>query len=60
MRQRIMQGWPFTPEEQGLILKYCMTDVDALCAFAAANFGGDRAVISASRFITASSPPCLP
>jgi len=30
MRQRIMQGWPFTPEEQELILKYCMSDVDSL------------------------------
>ena len=30
MRQRIMQGWPFTPEEREQILKYCMSDVDAL------------------------------
>jgi DNA polymerase-1 len=31
MRDRIMQGWPFTPEEQQKILDYCTSDVDALC-----------------------------
>ena len=31
MRNRIMHGWPFTPEEQRLILEYCASDVDALC-----------------------------
>ena len=31
MRDRIMRGWPFTPEEQRLILEYCTSDVDALC-----------------------------
>jgi DNA polymerase I len=31
MRDRIMRGWPFTPEEQRLILEYCASDVDALC-----------------------------
>ena len=30
MRQRIMEGWPFTPEEQKQILKYCESDIDAL------------------------------
>jgi DNA polymerase I len=30
MRDRIMRGWPFTPEEQQQILKYCGSDVDAL------------------------------
>jgi DNA polymerase I len=30
MRQRILQGWPFTQEERGQILKYCMSDVDSL------------------------------
>jgi hypothetical protein len=30
MRQRIMQGWPFAPEERAQILKYCMSDVDSL------------------------------
>jgi hypothetical protein len=30
MRQRIMQGWPFTPEEREQILKYCMSDVDSM------------------------------
>ena len=30
MRQRIMQGWPFTPEEREQILKYCMSDVDSI------------------------------
>jgi hypothetical protein len=31
MRNRILQGWPFTPEEQRRILEYCDSDVDALC-----------------------------
>jgi DNA polymerase I len=31
MRDRILRGWPFTPEEQPQILKYCYSDVDALC-----------------------------
>jgi hypothetical protein len=31
MRNRIMRGRPFAPEEQRLILKYCASDVDALC-----------------------------
>lgn len=30
MQKRIMQGWPFTSEERKQILKYCMSDVDAL------------------------------
>jgi DNA polymerase I len=30
MRDRIMQGWPFTSEEQRQILDYCHSDVDAL------------------------------
>ena len=30
MRERIMQGWPFTPEEREQILKYCMSDVDSM------------------------------
>jgi DNA polymerase I len=30
MRDRIMQGWPFTPEEQQQILEYCYSDVDSL------------------------------
>ena len=30
MRERIMQGWPFTPEEQCKILEYCYSDIDAL------------------------------
>lgn len=30
MHKRIMQGWPFTPEERQRILAYCMSDVDAL------------------------------
>ena len=40
MRQRIMQGWPFTPEEREQILKYCMSDVDAMVRVAAANSVG--------------------
>jgi hypothetical protein len=30
MRDRIMRGWPFTPEEREKILQYCFGDVDAL------------------------------
>jgi DNA polymerase I len=30
MRKRIMQGWPFTPEERKQILAYCESDVDEL------------------------------
>jgi hypothetical protein len=30
MRKRIMQGWPFTEEEQRQILAYCLSDVEAL------------------------------
>jgi hypothetical protein len=30
MRSRILQGRPFSPEEQAQILDYCMSDVDAL------------------------------
>jgi len=30
MQKRIMQGWPFTPEEEQKILDYCASDVDAL------------------------------
>jgi DNA polymerase-1 len=29
-RKRVMQGWPFTPEEREWILTYCLSDVDAL------------------------------
>jgi DNA polymerase I len=30
MRDRIIKGWPFTPEERRQILDYCYSDVDAL------------------------------
>jgi hypothetical protein len=30
MQKRVMQGWPFTPEERRQILIYCESDVDAL------------------------------
>jgi DNA polymerase I len=30
MQKRLMQGWPFTPEERRQILIYCESDVDAL------------------------------
>src|SRR5262249_43903527 len=30
MRDRIMKGWPFTPEEQQQILEYCYGDADDL------------------------------
>ena len=32
MRKRIMQGWPFSPEEREKILTYCLSDTDALAA----------------------------
>jgi DNA polymerase-1 len=35
IRQLIMRGWPFTPEEKAEILKYVMTDVDPLFELAA-------------------------
>ena len=28
MRTRILQGWPFSPEEQEQILDYCASDID--------------------------------
>jgi DNA polymerase-1 len=30
MQKRVMQGWPFSPEERRQILVYCESDVDAL------------------------------
>jgi DNA polymerase-1 len=30
MRERIIKGWPFAPEEQQKILDYCHSDIDAL------------------------------
>jgi DNA polymerase-1 len=30
MKKRVMQGWPFSPEERQQILTYCESDVDAL------------------------------
>ena len=30
IRDRILKGWPFTPEEQRQILDYCYSDIDAL------------------------------
>jgi DNA polymerase I len=30
MQKRVMQGWPFTPEEREQILRYCASDIDAL------------------------------
>jgi hypothetical protein len=32
MRARILQGWPFSPEEIEQILTYCASDIDALAA----------------------------
>ena len=32
MRARILQGWPFSPEEQEQILDYCLSDIEALAA----------------------------
>ena len=31
MQKRVMAGWPFSPEERQQILRYCESDVDALC-----------------------------
>jgi hypothetical protein len=30
MQKRVMDGWPFTPEEREQILTYCVSDIDAL------------------------------
>jgi DNA polymerase-1 len=30
MRKRIIEGWPFSPEEREKILNYCLSDIDAL------------------------------
>ena len=30
MRERILEGWPFSPEEREKILEYCASDIDAL------------------------------
>jgi DNA polymerase I len=30
MRDRILRGWPFTPEEREQILEYCLSDVEPL------------------------------
>jgi len=32
MRDRILQGWPFSLEEREKIMAYCLTDMDALAA----------------------------
>ena len=42
VRQRIMQGFPFTPEERERILTYCASDVDAYASPAPAHSAGDR------------------
>jgi hypothetical protein len=59
MRERIMKGWPFTPEEQQKILNYCYSDIDALLRLlpkvlsdpdfdlAAALYHGEFAAVSA-------------
>ena len=44
MRNRILQGWPFAPEEQRRILEYCDSDVDALCRLLR-HIAGDETVI---------------
>ena len=49
MRDRIMKGWPFTPEERKQILDYCAEDVEAL-----------RQLLFASCFRTSICPlPCI-
>ena len=56
MQKRIMQGWPFTPEERRQILLYCESDVDALRRLLPRILPEHS--ISTSRSITANSPPC--
>jgi hypothetical protein len=56
MQKRVMQGWPFTPEERRQILIYCESDVDALRRLLARCFPTS---ISALRSTTANSPPRL-
>ena len=53
---RIMQGWPFTPEERAKNLDYCDSDVDALLRLLPQIL--PEIMISASRCITANSLPC--
>ena len=57
MQKRVMQGWPFTPEEQQQILDYCPSDVDALQRLLP-KFWPSPNLISASRSIMANLPPC--
>ena len=57
MQKRIMQGWPFTPEERHQILLYCDSDVDALRRLLPQH-SAEIDSISASRSITANLPPC--
>ena len=56
MQKRIMQGWPFTPEEREQILNYCDSDVDALKRLLPHMLSAT--LISASRCTTANLPPC--
>ena len=59
VRDRIMQGWPFTPEEREWILTYCLSDVEALellLPHILRDMSADRS-IWALRYITANSPP---
>ena len=63
MRDRIMRGWPFTPEEQRADpARTAPSDVDALCRLLPRILPEIRAneSISASRSTTASSPPYPP
>ena len=55
MQKRIMQGWPFTPAEREQILTYCEVTWTR-CGDCYRTFCGT--LISASRFTTASLPPC--
>jgi hypothetical protein len=57
MRDQIIQGWPFTPEEQAKILDYCQSDVEAL-KLLLPRILADPDFDLALRCITASSRPC--
>ena len=58
MQKRIMQGWPFTPEEQRADFGLLRAATSTRCAVCCRAYCRQR-LISASRCTTANLPPCL-
>ena len=58
MRDRIIQGWPFTPEEQQQILTHCHGDVDSLLRLLPEILADPDFDLGVA-FITANLPPPL-